>query len=559
MFVRKVTVRRPGGRDVYLQLAHNERDPRTGYSRPRILYGFGKKENVDVGAIKRLIRSLAGILPASEAVAAQAVEAQSGCLRFLGSRPFGGGWVLQGLWKGLGIEREIRACLEGRGKDAGEIERGIFAMVANRALAPSSKRAVTQWAREDAALPNVPALSPSGLYRAMDFLLDARGEIEQNVFSSVATLLNLEVDLLFFDTTMTHFEVEEEDSEGLRRFGRAGALHAELPQALVGMAVTKEGIPVKAWVWPGNTSDQKVVAQVKRELTAWRLGRLVWVMDRGMASEENAIRLQEAGHHFILGERMRSSKAAREALSRPGRYAKVREGLWAKEVVVGAGERRRRYVVVHSEERERRDRQERAGILEEIQRRLEALSKASGPEHRREVCALIGHKTLGRYVVARGGAAEVDRSKVESDAALDGKYLLRTSDDTLSVEDVVLGYKKLAEVERAWRDLKHVLDVRPIYHRKERRIKAHVLLCWLGLLLVRVAETRTGETWRTLRREFSRIHLVRYAGAAGEVLQTTEIAPETSKRLKALEIAPPPRYVQITPSKKRRTRGAKPS
>lgn len=94
-----------------------------------------------------------------------------------------------------------------------------------------------------------------------------------------------------------------------------------------------------------------------------------------------------------------------------------------------------------------------------------------------------------------GGLLRVDKKKIASEANLDGKYLLRSSDPKLSAEDIALGYKQLLEVEHGWRDMKQILDLRPVYHRREDRIRAHVLLCWLALLLIRVAETSTGQTW----------------------------------------------------------------
>ena len=130
------------------------------------------------------------------------------------------------------------------------------------------------------------------------------------------------------------------------------------------------------------------------------------------------------------------------------------------------------------------------------------------------------HRFLRR---TKSGLLRVDRCHCRR--ALDGKFLLRTSDPTLSAEDVALGYKQLLEVERAWRDMKTTLDLRPVFHRKEERIRAHVLLCWLALLLIRAAENTAGETWRTLGRELQRMHLGEFAGSAGRVLQRTETTP----------------------------------
>ena len=131
---------------------------------------------------------------------------------------------------------------------------------------------------------------------------------------------------------------------------------------------------------------------------------------------------------------------------------------------------------------------------------------------------------------------------------LDGKFLISTSDPDLTAEDVALGYKNLLEAERGFRDLKDTLELRPVFHRLEPRIRAHVLMCWLALLLVRVAERRTHETWRNLRRELERLHLVTLQGDAGRVCQTTELTPRQREILHQLQLEPPPRLTSLTPA-----------
>ena len=130
---------------------------------------------------------------------------------------------------------------------------------------------------------------------------------------------------------------------------------------------------------------------------------------------------------------------------------------------------------------------------------------------------------LNRYLrVTPGGLLRIDQAAVKADARLDGKYLLRSRDPHLSPEDIAVGYKQLLEVERGWRDMKQIIDLRPVYHRLEDRIRAHVLLCWLALLLIRIVETTTGRTWNTIRADLQRLHLVTFTGPAGTFRQTTE-------------------------------------
>src|SRR5690606_515725 len=144
-------------------------------------------------------------------------------------------------------------------------------------------------------------------------------------------------------------------------------------------------------------------------------------------------------------------------------------------------------------EQAERDRAQREQILARLREELAGLERLPKEEHTRAVCALIAHPTYGRDLKLDSRRWPViDRAKVEAEARLDGKYLLRTSDDTLAPAEVALGYKQLLEVEEAFRTLKHTLEIRPVDHRREDRIRAHVLLCWLALLLVRVAGTGGG-------------------------------------------------------------------
>ena len=546
MYVRTITRKNKNRPDVtYIQLAHNVRDKKTGQVKANVLYSFGRADQLDVAAIQRLVRSLSRFLSPEEMLQAQGEG--DGTLRFLWSRPMGGAWVLRRLWERLGFDRAMKEALRDRAFSS-PVEWAIFAMVANRALAPSSKRAVEEWVRQDVVLGNDEQIEVQHLYRAMDFLLEHEEAIQREVFFATADLLNLEVDLLFFDTTTSYFELDEEDDEeGLRHYGLSKDKRVDLPQVVIGLAVTKEGIPVRSWVFSGNTTDTTTVEMVQRDLAGWRLGRCVWVMDRGMASEGSRIILRRAGGHYILGEKLRGKeKANQAALSRPGRYRVVRDNLRIKEVSVGEGTHRRRYVVVHNPEEVTRDKLTRQRILARLEEEIAALGNLRGKRHNKAVCTLIAHPTLGRYLKQlKSGALRIDRGKVRVEERLDGKYLLTSSDESLTAEEIALGYKQLLEVERAFRSLKQTLELRPMYHRKDERIRTHVTLCWLALLLVRIIEKKTGETWEKTRRVLERIHPGEFATKDGRILQRTELTREQEQILKGLGIKPPPEVEKV--------------
>jgi transposase len=401
----------------------------------------------------------------------------------------------------------------------------------------------------------------------MDLLVEADtdAEVQEAVFFAVADLLNLEVDLLFFDTTSTYFEREgDEGDEGFRRYGHSKDHRPDLPQIIIGLAVTREGIPVRCWCWPGNTSDATVLPEVKDGLRGWRLGRVVTVVDRGFSSDANLAYLTRAGGHWIAGERMRDGSAdAAEALGRQGRYQQVRDNLRVKEVRLESTPGKR-WIVCHNPAEAERDKATRDAAVARLEAELDTIAKArardkalvnktkrkrSDEAHRRAECTLRDHRTLGRYLrQSATGRLHIDRAAIRAEERLDGKYLLSTSDPDLSAEDVALGYKNLLEAERGFRDLKSTLELRPVFHRIEGRIRAHVLLCWLALLLIRVAERRCDTTWRRIATELGRVHAVTLQGSAGSVVQTTPPSDTALGFLNACGIDPPPRITHLDPA-----------
>jgi hypothetical protein len=551
-----------------VQLAHNHRKGKN--TQAEVVLQLGREDRLDMEGLRRLVGSIgryldgAGVLPPAGPEAALQVQS---------SRELGSVWLLDGLWRRLGIADALRGVL-GRRRFTTAVERVLFALVANRVVDPMSKLSAAEWASHDAAIPGLAGMDDDQAYRAMDLLVEADTEarVQEAVFFAAATLLNLEVDLLFFDTTSTFFQRDGEDdgADGFRRLGHSKDHRPDLPQVVIGLAVTREGIPVRVWCWPGNTNDMTVLKQVKDDLRGWRLGRVVTVVDRGFAGDDNLAYLTRAGGHWIAGERLRDGTAdVAQVLSRQGRYQQVRDNLRVKEVRVGQGDGARRFVLCHNPEQADRDRVQReqqlALVAAELERiaalRAKAAIKAAragvgrsrrrqqAQDHLKAECALRDHPTLGRWLrQTPGGRLTIDRAKVKAEERLDGKFLLSTSDPDLSAEDVALGYKNLLEAERAFRDLKTTLELRPVFHRLEHRIRAHVLLCWLALLLVRVAERQTSSTWRRINTELGRLHLVTLAGPAGRIEQTTTITPAQREVFTATGVAPPPPVTSLQPA-----------
>jgi hypothetical protein len=483
-------------------------------------------------------------------------------------------WTLDRVWERLGIGAAIRRAATGRRLDAQAVERVVFALVAQRALEPGSKLAATGWVAERVAVEGSTGFTDDQAYRAMDFLLDALPDIAAEVFASVAHLLNLDLDIVFVDTTSTYFELDIGDEladlqdnldddgvnrpvePGKRAFGHSKDFRTDLPQVVIAMAVTRDGVPVRCWTFPGNTADTSIIRRVKDDLGGWNLHRMVWVADRGFASAANRAYLTRGGGHYIHAEKLRNTNTeAAAALARPGRYLTVAGNLRVKEVTVAPGGqgdgdegmRSQRFVVCHNPEQADRD----SAVRTQLVKHLESLLTGSDSWSERRRDELVGScKTkpgLRRYLRrTAGGLLRVDAAAVKREAHLDGKWLLRTSDTTLTPDDLAAAHKQLLQVERGWRDMKGALGLRPVFHYREDRIRAHVQLCWLALLLLRVVENATDDTWHNVRHELDRMHLVTLATADGRVAQRTATTAGQKTILAALKLPEPPRFFDFT-------------
>ena len=573
MYLRETRRRNQDGSEVsYLALAHNVRDPESGMPKAKIIHNFGRAELVDRDGLGRLVKSISRFLDPAEAMVAGA----TGEVQVHDARPMGAPWVADRLWDRLGIGAQLRAVAEGRtgrGRraDPAGFERAIFAMVANRLSAtPLSKLAGCRWVGERVFIDGLAGIDEDACYRAMDVFLDNLAEIQEAVFFSVANLLNLQVDILFFDTTSTFWQTEtaddtlvddpdgEDPDDGeaaveaaVRTWGHSKDHRADLPQVVIGMAVTREGIPVRLWTFPGDTSDQTLIRTVKDDLRHWGLNRVIWVLDRGFTSATNRRYLQRAGGSYIMGEKLRGSNhEAAAALARQGRYHTVAGNLRVKQMRVDDGAARDRFVICHNPQAATRDAEIRTQIVARLQQRI-ADTDTLGARQRAELAGRLKTKpAFNRFLRATpSGKLRVDRAAVRRDAHYDGKYLLRTADESLTPDDIAHSYKSLYQAERGWRDLKTVqINLRPVFHHKDQRIQAHVQLCWLALLVIRVAENAIGDTWRNIRHELDRMHLVTLATSDGQVSQRSELTAGQRHILRALELPEPPRFFQFNPT-----------
>jgi hypothetical protein len=543
---------RDGSTVAYYGLAENVWNPKARRSETRVVHSFGRADQLDKAALQRLVASINRVID-TEAADAVPTRGKTALSEIDIEAVFELGVVLTArhLWEDLGIGEAIRTRAARVGLTAPH-ETALFAMAAQRLDDPASKLAcATRWLPDIAWLPEAAGMAVDQLYRALDLLAVWSEEIERDVFLRAADLLRLDVDLIFYDTTTAYFQIDEPD-QYVEQF--AGKLYAPLrqrghskegrdadPQVIIALAVTRDGMPVRSWVLPGNTADVATVARIKQDLHAWRLGRCLFVGDAGMYSADNLVELSRGLGRYVLAVPMRRVQDVEvEVLTRPGRYRQVAENLQVKEVWVGDGERRKRYVLCFNPVEAERQRQHRLQTLADLDAELTALDKRED-DHPKAACELMASRRYARYLSPDWrGRPKLDAAKVKAAEKFDGKFVVITNDETLSAEDVALAYKAGAMIESCFRRMKQTgLQVRPMFHWTARRIEAHVKLCVLALQMQRAAEIRTSLPWARIAHALAALKAVRYGSEGRTIVQRTKIGPDLGDLLKKLGIPIP--------------------
>jgi transposase len=549
-----------GSTVVYYQLAHNERHPKTRKPVAKVIHNFGRADQLNRDELVRLCRSIARVcgLIITDPLESNPETSQinnTGLpedLKIKKTLSLGCPLIIESLWESLGFKKVIEDITRAK-KLKIPYERFLLAMTANRLCEPDSKLGVWNRWLSKVYMPSCNGLKLKHMYDAMDLLHEHVSEIEEHVFFHVADLFNLKVDIIFYDTTTASFHIDQEDdpevneNATLRKFGHAKE-GMWAPQVVVALAVTSDGIPVRSWVLPGNTSDVATVKQVRDDLRGWRLGRAMFVADSGMNSVENRDELARACGKYLLACRMSSvGEIKHTVLSKRGRYKVFQDNLQAKEVIVGDGERRTRYILCFNPKEAKRQRKHREEIITLLDEKLK--SHPNQLASAQWAIELLASRRFKRYLrVTKAGKICIDKKAIKEAARYDGKWVIETNDDTISLEDAALGYKSLMVIERCFRSLKCTqIKMMPMYHWVSRRIEAHVKICVMALMIERIAELECKLPWAQIREALDELQVTEFFNLKYRVLMRNEVTSKTRKILNLLKINPPKQVLDLQP------------
>ncbi len=543
MFVRA----KKSGAYEYLQVVHNERVD--GRIKQRVIATLGRLDVLKkTGQIDALISSCARFAEFTAVLDAH----RRGETPAADTVKIGPVLVFEKLWRDLSLPEVIKQELDGR-KFEFDVERAIFLTVLHRLFPSGSDRAAELW-RLGYAIDGVDSLELHHLYRTMGWLGEPLAEdqqfgatpfaarctkdlIEERLFNQRRNLFS-SLDLVFFDTTSIYFEGR--GGESLGQYGKSKDHRSDRKQMIVGVLLDNTGHPVCSELWPGNTTDVKsLIPVVDRLQSRFDIASICVVADRGMISKGTIAQLKEVHRdtRFILGARLRAVKEIREkVLSNRGPYQEVygrKKGskdpapLKVKEVQIED----RRYIVCYNEDQAKKDRTDREAIVLALRDQLKRGDKS-----------LVGNKGYRKYLKVSGKRFEINEEKVRADARFDGKWVLQTDMKKMPAAELALKYKELWMVESTFRNLKSILDTRPIYHKRDDTIRGHVFCSFLALVLMKELLRRMEERgwypeWERLKDDLDALEEIKVRNSGRTFVIRSRTRGDAGKALQAAGVA----------------------
>jgi transposase len=499
MYLRRCYRMKDGKRHAYWALVESYRTPRG--PRQRVVAWLGAMEEQGRWGVKRCAERTAtqqGSLFGD--TRPEWVEVDVKRVKVERSRKFGGPWLGLELLRRLELDRFLDETLPA-GRE--EIPWPLMAtvLVLGRLCDASSELHLAERFYESSALPDllsVPAdkVNEDRLYRALDVLLPHKPALEKHLKEKLGELFELDYDLLLYDVTSTYFEGQAEKNPQARR-GYSRDHRPDCKQVNIALVVSRCGMPLGYEIFAGNRNDATTLKEIVQHIEGlYGQASRIWVMDRGMAGEDNVEFLREGGRRYIVGTAKNSlRKFERELLA--GDWRLVHEGLEVRITPAPGGEEV--FILCRSAERRAKEQ----AMHERFEKRIEeGLGKIQASCQKKKQKPVTIATRIGRLLGRNTRAAALFDVQVEADAAgcarlrwskvdawrewarlSEGCYVLRSNVTDWSPEDLWRAYIQLTEAEAAFRVHKSDLAIRPVWHQKEHRVQAHILVCFLTYVL----------------------------------------------------------------------------
>ena len=576
MYIKKTVQRNKNGKErVYLQLAESYR---VGDKvKQRIICTLGRLDKLCEGHdIENIFRGLSEIL--SEEKGEHLVRIDDLSVNY--AYEYGMSYVLKKIWDKTGLRNILKEEFNKKETlDESQTEKkveAIFEMILNRLTDPQSKLStMTHWRKnyylnvdregkkeekeEGDLIVNPdhiaqPPLTVNDYYRAMDTLSETIEGIEESLFYEENTLFSTP-EVVFFDTTSTYFEGTDAD---IGEYGLSKDHRGDRKQVVISLVLNEKNSPIFHKIWEGNTVDKKAFRETVKELKErFRIKRAILIADRGCVSRDIRESIEENGLEYIIGMKM-NELDVKEALRNEDEFTQIDENLYVKEVILDKKkeadednsnpdthnhDKSQRYIICFNPLEATHDRETRMTAIS----KLRNMSNVKSLIHNRVYKQLI--------TVDKGKTIKINEAKIKELEEYDGKWVLLTN-TTLKTEEVAQRYKELWKIERSFRDIKTFFKIRPIYHYRERRIRAHIAIVFLSLYSERVMENMLGMGWnfQRIKDALTPLKLAHIESNGMTYLIRTELQQETKSLIRGLHIQFPERIIYLNTSNKQSDR-----
>lgn len=533
MFLRYKTIKQNGKQYKYYQIVESQRIK--GKVRQKLILSLGDLEQATniAKATVHLVENL-GLIDVDTEIAP------------VWSKEYGLPFVFQRLFNDCGLKEIINNIALKHKKLGFDLKKTVFNLILNRLMEPCSEHRIAKHWNRNIYEQLVAKIKLQHLYRAVRLLSQYKEEIEQCLFSQTRDLFHQKIDLAFFDTTSTYLYGKE--SESLSSYGYSRDRRSNCKQVLIGVLLGPESIPLGCEILPGHTTDLEAMVRIIQKVKKrFFINKIILVSDGGMNSKDNRKLLAEEKLEYILGTRMRSIKIVKEYLQKhypltfDGSFERQgKNGFSYKEVFLNS----QRYIIIYNPEEAKRQKQTRQEIISQLENQLKIKGLKS----------LIKNKGQRRYLRINNkktrNAVGIDHDKAKKEEIFDGLFVCETNNTDLKAREIVREYKNLWQVERAFRDLKDIIEMRPIYHQIDQMIKGHIFVSFLALYLEMYLRKKLFDSnfvktdLDELINEIKAIKAIKIQIKDKSVVMRTELGKAADQLFRALSIRPPNRILE---------------
>lgn len=537
MFLRCKTIHKKGKQYKYYQVVANKRI--NGRVRQRVITTMGTSDQA-ANIAKALVASRLTSTLSDEL----ALIDLSRDIAPVWSREYGLPFVYQRIFQACGLADIIDSLISQHKKLSFDLQKTTFNLILNRLMQPASEHKIaTQW-NKTVYHEFTANIELQHLYRTVGLVSQHKEEMEESLFAKTRDLFHQKIDLAFFDTTSTYLYGTQ--SEELAQYGRSKDKRSDCKQLVVGVLLGPDSIPIGCEILPGNTADVKTIPKIIQAVRQrFSINKIILVGDGGMNSQDNRKLLEQEKLEYILGTRMRSIKVVKEYLQKHYplnlEHAIVRnnkDDLRYQEISLNG----QRYIIIYNGEEARRQKHVRQDIIAKLEKQLKEKGLKS----------LIKNKGQRKYLKINDKVSQtagIDWDKLKSEEVFDGLFVCETN-AKLATEEIVIQYKNLYQVERAFRNLKDIIEIRPIYHQVDDMIRGHVFISFLALYLEMYLKKQLldNDVVRTdineLIAEVKAIKAIKIQVKGKAAVMRTELGKNVHQLFKALSIRPPDRIIE---------------